>query len=1046
MRWIVSTSLRYRFLIVFAAVALMFIGITRLSNSSVDVFPEFAPPKVEIQTFSLGLSAAAVEELVTVPLEQALNGLPGLDVMRSRSVPDLSAIVLIFKPGTDLILARQLVQERISAVYSSLPTWAAPPFIIQPLSSTSRVMKIGISSKEINMMDLSMIAYWKIRARLLDVPGVANAPIWGERIKMPQVQVDLEKMRAYDVSLNDVMNSTADALDVGLLMYSEGSVIGTGGFIDTPNQRIGFRTVLPILEPAELAQVPIYGRYKFDGSPLILSDIGNVIWDTWPLFGDAVINDGEGLMMIVEKLPWANTLDVTRGVEEAIAEMKPGLQGIDLDTTIFRPATFIEQSIDNLTESLLIGAVLVVLVLLFFLYEWRVALISATIIPLSLLTSLLVLNLRGVTINVMTLAGLAIAIGAVVDDAIVDVENIVRRLRRLRKEGSTQSTARIVLEASIEVRGAIVYASLIEISALLPVFFLEGLSGAFFRPLATAYVVAGLVSPLIALTVTPAMVLIFMEKAPIEHRQSPIIPWLHRIYGRVLVKTLRAPAFAYVTATVIVLAGLVVTPLLGSELLPSFKERDFLMHWITKPGTSHPEMWRITAQACRELLTIPGVRNCGSHIGQALLADEPYGIYFTENWVSIDPKADYDKTLAKIQETVDGYPGLVRDVQTYLKERIREVLTGSSDTIVVRIYGPDLEVLREKADEVRDALEGIPGIVDLKKELHADMPQVNITANLAASQQYGLKPGDIRRATAFLLQGEEVGDIFIGGKTYDVNVWSTPETRNSLNDIRNLLIDTPTGGRVRLEEVADVSIVPSPNVIEREGQSRKIDVSANVRNRDLGSVAEDVETALESVSFPLEYHAEVLGEFAEREAAQERILIAGLFALIAILFLLETSFNNWRLATLTFFTLPWALVGGLLAAFLGNKGVLSLGSLVGLLTILGIATRNGIMMISHFQHLEKEEGEVFGPELVIRGAKERIAPIMMTALTTGLALVPLAIAGAIPGQEIEHPMAIVILGGLVTSTLLNLLVVPTLYLKFGKSKQELAIIHNTKTE
>jgi Cu/Ag efflux pump CusA len=482
-------------------------------------------------------------------------------------------------------------------------------------------------------------------------------------------------------------------------------------------------------------------------------------------------------------------------------------------------------------------------------------------------------------------------------------------------------------------------------------------------------------------------------------------------------------------------AGLAVWPFLGQELLPSFKERDFLMHWITKPGTSHPEMWRITAQACRELLTIPGVRNCGSHIGQAMNADEPYGIYFTENWISVDPSVDYDETLAKVQETVDGYPGLIRDVQTYLKERIREVLTGASDTIVVRIYGPDLEVLRDKADEVRDALEGIDGIADLKKELHVDVPQVNIEVDLEAAQRYGIKPGDVRRATAFLLQGEEVADIFIGGKTYDVNVWSTPETRNSLTSIRELLIDTPTGGHVRLADVADVRIVPAPNVIEREGQSRKIDVSANVRGRDLGSVARDVEAALRGVDFPLEYHAEVLGEYAERQAAQRNLLLAGAVAVIAIFFLLHTSFENWRLATLTFFTLPWALVGGVLAAYF-TSGVLSLGSLVGLLTILGIATRNGIMMISHFQHLEEQEGEPFGPGLVKRGARERIAPIMMTALTTGLALVPLAIAGDIPGHEIEHPMAIVILGGLVTSTLLNLLVVPTLYLRFGKGRND----------
>ena len=1033
MRWIVHTSLRLRYLVIFAAAVLMVVGISRAASSPVDVFPEFAPPKVEIQTISLGLSAEAVEELVTVPLENALNGLPGLDVMRSRSVPDLSDVVLIFKPGTDLIRARQLVNERVAAITPSLPTWAAPPVLIQPLSSTSRVMKIGLSSDTVDLKDMSMIAYWKIRARLLDVPGVANAPIWGERIKMPQVQVDVAKLSNYNVSLDEVMDTTASALDVGLLRYSEGSVIGTGGFIDTVNQRFGIRSVLPVLSPETLADVPVYDRKKADGSPLVLGDLGDVVWDTLPLFGDAVINGGPGLMMIVEKLPWANTLDVTRGVEAAIDEMRPGLTGINIDTTIFRPATFVEQSIDNLTQSLLIGGVLVVIVLLFFLFEWRVALISATIIPLSLMISLMVLNMRGVTINVMTLAGLAIAIGAVVDDAIVDVENIVRRLRQLRSEGSDLPTWKIVLEASLEVRGAIVFASLIEITALLPVFFLQGLSGAFFQPLASAFIVAGLVSPLVALTVTPAMVYLLLSNAPNIHRQSPIVPWLHRAYDRLLRPVVKRPRLGYATIAVFVVSGVLVWPTLGQELLPSFKERDFLMHWLTKPGTSHAEMWRITARACNELMSIPGVRNCGSHIGQALLADEPYGIYFTENWISVDPAVDYDATRDKVQETVDGYPGLIRDVQTYLKERIREVLTGASDTVVVRIYGPDLDELRTMSDKILASLDGIAGVVDLKKELHVDVPQIDVKVDLAAAQRYGVKPGEVRRAAAFLMQGEEVGDIFQGGKTYDVNVWSTPKTRSSIDSLRELLIETPGGEHVRLADVADVRIVPAPNVVEREGQSRKTDVSANVRGRDLGSVARDVEAALKNVEFPLGYRAEVIGEYAERQAAEQNLAIAGLVAVAAIFFLLFTTFGKFRLAALAFFTLPWALVGGILAVF-GTGAVLSLGSLVGLLTILGIATRNGVMMISHFQHLEEKEGMPFGPELVLRGARERIAPIMMTALTTGLALVPLVIAGNIPGQEIEYPMAIVILGGLVASTVLNLFVMPTLYLRFGKAR------------
>ncbi|MGE5643411.1 MAG: efflux RND transporter permease subunit, partial [Byssovorax cruenta] len=537
------------------------------------------------------------------------------------------------------------------------------------------------------------------------------------------------------------------------------------------------------------------------------------------------------------------------------------------------------------------------------------------------------------------------------------------------------------------------------------------------------------------LTVTPALIYILLSNAPIDHRPSPIIPWLHRLYDRVLGRSLRTPAISYGTATTIVMAGIVVFPLLGQELLPSFKERDFLMHWITKPGTSHPEMWRITAESCRELMTIPGVRNCGSHIGQAKNADEPYGIYFTENWISVDPSVDYDKTLATVQEVVDGYPGLVRDVQTYLKERIREVLTGSSDTVVIRIYGPDLHELDHKAEEVLAAIQGVPGVVDLKKELHMEQPQIQVEVDLAKAQQYGLKPGDVRRASAFLIQGEEVGDLFFDNKIFGVNVWTPPEARDSVNDVENLWINTPDGGRVRLSEVATVRIAPVPNVIAREDQSRKIDVSANVKGRDLGSVAGDVEEAVENVAFPLGYHAEVLGEFREREVAQHKLLLAGSIAVIAIFFLLYTSFNNWRMTLLTFFTLPWALVGGVLAAYI-SSGVISLGSMVGLLTILGIATRNGIMMISHFQHLEEQEGETFGPGLVLRGARERIAPIMMTALTTGLALVPLIIAGNIPGQEIEYPMAIVILGGLITSTLLNLLVVPTLYLHFGKAKEK----------
>jgi CzcA family heavy metal efflux pump len=1029
MRWIIRSSLRFRYIVVFAGAGLMVFGFGGVRDTPVDVFPEFAQPRVEIQTPSLGLSAAEVEQLVTVPLEQSLQGLPDLETIRSKSVPQLSSIQLLFERGTDQLHARQLVQERLEAVTPTLPTWSAPPFMIQPLSSTSRVMKIGLSSNRLSLIEMSTIAYWKIRARLLQVPGVANVPIWGERLQQMHVQVDPRKLRENGVSLISVMDTTADALDAGLLKFSEGSLIGTGGFVDTPNQRLHIRHVLPIATPADLARVTIE---KENGKRLLLGDVATLVEDHQPLAGDAVINDGPGLMLIVEKLPWANTLDVTRGVEQAMDDIQPGLPGMEVDTTIFRPATFIELSLHNLTKALLIGALLVVLVLGAFLFEWRAAVISVVAIPLSLMAAALVLYARGATINVMVLAGFVIALGVVVDDAIIDVQNVVRRLRENRREGSRKSAFAVVLEASLEVRGPIVYATLIIVAAMVPIFFLTGLTGAFFQPLAFSYVLAVGASLVVALTVTPALCLMLLPKSPLR-RESPFERWLERGYERALQRIIPRPRLAYVTVVLTVAAGLAVTPFLGQSLLPSFKERDFLMHWLTSPDTSGPEETRVSIRACRELREIPGVRNCGSHIGQALLMDEVVGVYFGENWISVDPKADYDATLARVQNVVDGYPGIQRDVQTYLKERIREVLTGSSDAIVVRVFGDDLDVLRTKAEEVLEAIEGVDGLVEAKVELHADVPQVQVKVDLAAAQRYGIKPGDARRAAATWIASEEVGDIFRGGKAYDVHVWSTPETRHSLASIGALPLDTPRGTQVALSDLADVRIAPTPNVIERENISRRLDVSANVSGRDLGSVTHDIEERLEKVPFPLGYHAEVLGEFAERQAAQRSLLLFGSGGTLAIFLLLQAAFRSWRLATLAFLTLPMALVGGALAAFAGG-GVLSLGSLVGFFTVFGIAARNGILMINHFQHLEQHEGESFGPKLVLRGARERLSPILMTTLATGLAIVPLVAAGNIPGHEIEHPLAVVVLGGLFTSTLLNLFVVPSLYLRFAKGR------------
>jgi Cu/Ag efflux pump CusA len=585
------------------------------------------------------------------------------------------------------------------------------------------------------------------------------------------------------------------------------------------------------------------------------------------------------------------------------------------------------------------------------------------------------------------------------------------------------------------VRSPIVYATLIIVAASIPVFLLTGLTGAFFRPLALSYTLAIAASMVVALTVTPALALVLLRGARIERRKSPLVGWLQRGYTAGLSRIIARPVAAYATFAVITILGVAVYPQLGQSLFPGFKERDFLIHWVSPPGTSSAEMERSTTRISTELLAIPGVRSAGAHIGQALLGEEVAGVNLGEIWVSLAPDADYTASLARIRAVADGYPGLFREVQTYLDERIEEVLTGGKEPIVVRTYGEDLTTLRAKSDQVLSLVRSVPGVVDAHRDISSDIPQAEVTVNLAKAERYGLKPGDVRRDAATLVAGEEVGDIFRAGKAYDVVVWSPEQARHSFSDIENLPIDLPSGGRIRLGEVATVALRPNPNAIERQGDSRYLDVGAAVAGRDLGSVVHDIRQRLASLRLARGYHVELLGEYAERQAAQSRLLESAIIAGALILLLLQASFRTWRLAVLTFLTLPMALVGGVLAAWAGG-GIISLGALVGFFTVFGIAARNGILLINHWQHLEDDEGMAFGPALVLRGARERLSPILMTTLATGLALVPLVVLGDRPGHEIEHPLAVVVVGGLVTSTLLNLFVLPSLYLRFGRSRSE----------
>jgi CzcA family heavy metal efflux pump len=1031
MRWIIRQSLRFRFLVIAAAAALMIVGAGQLQNARTEAFPEFAPPRVEVQTVTLGLSAEETEEFVTGPLEQTLNGVPELDLIRSTTVPQLSSIELIFNKGTDLLRARQVVQERLAGVTPTLPTWAAPPVIRPPLSAVARVMQIGVTSNEMSLQQLSTIAYWKIRARLLRVPGVVNVAIWGERLQQEHVNVDPARMHARNVSLDQVMTATADSLDAGLLRYADfGNTIGTGGWVNTPAQRLGIRPVLPFVDPHDLAKLPVDTK---GGNAVRLGDVADVVRGPQPLIGDAVVNSGPGLLLVLEKSPDANTLKVTKGIDDALKDLQPGLPGIHFDAHVFRQANFIEQSVDNLKLSLILGSLLVVFVLIAFLFEWRTALISLVAIPLSLMAALMVLYLRGDTINTMILAGLVIAVGVVVDDAIIDVENIWRRLRQ-RGDGTGRLAPRIILGASLEVRTAIFYATLINVLAVVPVFFLESVTGSFFEPLAFSYALAILASMVVALTVTPALSVLLLSRTG-ERRDAPLVRGVKRAYRAVLRPVIRRPWPALVAAGLLALAGLAVMPGFGQELYPTFKERDVFADWATPPGTAGSEEKRIVVNGSKDFRAVPGVHSFGAHIGQAFLAEEVVGPNFGESWFSIDKNADYDETISRLEDVVDSYPGVFRELLTYLRERIDEVLAATTEPIVVRIFGDDLKALRHQANRVKAALEDVPGLDELNRELQNDVPEVEVKEELASGRRYGLKPGDVRRQVSALVSSEEVGDIFRGGRAYDVHVWSTANTRRNLTDIRNLPLDTPNGSRVRLSDVAQVRVRPTINIIRHENSSRRIDVSAAVSDdSSLSEAVSGVRDRLKNIEFPAGMHAELKGEAVESDNAQSRLLLFGLVAAVGIFLLLQAAFGSLRVATVFFLTLPMALVGGVLAVYLINDSILSLGSFVGFLAVFGIAARNGILMINHCQHLEQEEGETFGPALVMRGAEERLSPIMMTALATALAIVPLIVGGSIPGHEIEHPMAIVIMGGLITSTLTNLFIVPSLYLRFGKSR------------
>lgn len=1037
LRWV----LQFRFLVLALAAGILGFGFTSLPGMAVDAFPEFAPPQVEIQTEALGLSAAEVEQLITSPMEaDLLNGVAWVEAIHSKSVPGLSSIQMVFKPGTDLFRARQLVSERLTQA-RALPNVSAAPVLMQPLSSTSRVMMIRLTSKEMSAIDMSVLARWTMKPGLLAVPGVANVAIWGLRDQQLQVLVDPEQLEAKGVTLDEVITTTGNAVWVSPLSYLEASTPGTGGFLETGHQRLGVQHVLPITTPEDLGQVSLEGP----SGKLVLGDVAHVVTDHQPLIGDALSGKDAELLLVIEKFPETNTMDVTRGIDDALHALQPGLSGVTIDTTVYRQAAFIQEEVGTLGVALLVSLLLIATMFGAFFRSWRTAVISLVTIPVSLTAAALVLYLTGTGMNTMVLAGMILALAVIVGDVAEDVYGADRAGRAgagragAGRAGAGSDVGPGVAESSVAlvtgslraVRTPILYSLLIMALSVLPVFFVPGEDGALFGPLLLSYLLTLAVAMIVALTVTAALVFV-LPVGRATAREGRTLNRVHSGYGRALSRVEGKARWVFAAAAVIALAGLGLAPQLatGHPTVPVLPDKTLVVQWSTIAGTSDQEMSRITDSAAQELRALPGVANVGGHVGRAITSDQVGDISAGELWVTVSAKASYRDTAAAVQHVVAGYPGLTGKVSTYPQEKIDQIHEAADPGFTVRVYGLDMATLRQKAEEVRQVLARTGGVVNPHVDAPVQQPIVEVQVDLAAAQKAGVIPGDVRRAAAALLQGIEVGNIYQQQKVFSVIVKGSPSTRNSLTSVRELLIDTPGGGHVRLGDVAKVNVVGNEAVILHDDTSRRIDVKAEIQGRALNDVQQDIEKGLQQLQFPLSYHAEILTQYAEQQNSARWLWLLAAVAAAGILVLLQTALGSWRLAATVFLGLIAALSGGVLAAQM-TGGINSLIALPAFSAVLGIAVRGSILLLRHARSLAPQDGAALVPALVIRSARGRLTPVLMSALMTALSLLPLALIGGVVGTEIIQPIAVIIWGGLLTTTLFLLFVLPALLLRFG---------------
>lgn len=1017
---IVRFSLRHRGIVIALACAWLFYGVYSLRTARYDVFPEFAPPQVSIQTEAPGLSPEQVEQLITTPIENSIIGVTGVKTVRSGSIQGLSIITVIFQNTGSIYLDRQVVAERLGALARQLPAGITP--VMTPLTSTtSWVMEVGLLSNKLSLMDLTTVANWVVKRRLLAVPGVANVSVFGAMTRQIQIQYDPEKLIQHNIAVTDVIAAAQRA-----------TAIRGAGFVSTANQRIILQTEGQSLTPDQIARTVLV---RSRGANLTLGDVAKIVNAPAPPVGGASVNGRPALDLVVESQYGANTLDVTKGIDQALAELRPDLakEGIEINPNVFRPADFIHTSLGNVRSSLEMGAVLVILILFLFLFNFRTAAISCTAIPLALLGAVIVLVHTGQSVNTLTLGGLAIAIGEVVDDAVIDVENIYRRLRENRTAPHPRRVWRVVLDASVEVRSAVVYATFAVILVFFPVLTLSGLAGRLFSPLGMAYIWAILISLLVALTVTPALSMALLGNRDLPQMDPPVVRVLKRAYRRALLGVERWPLAVMAVVAVIIFGGILILPGLEATFLPQLRERNLTLHMTMMPGTSIRQSLREGNRVSKALLETPYVQLVAQRIGRAELSTDTYGTNAGELPLVIKARTgpQYETAMEDIRKTVARIPGAMFSVNSFLVERINETLSGYTAGVAVNVFGSNLNALDEKAREVARALGGIRGVSEVQLVSPPGAPQVMVRLRPREVERWGLDPVQVLDAVRTAYNGDVTGQIYQGDRVFDVSVILNPADRRTISAISQLPVRGPDGNYILLGQLADIYENSGRYIIQHEGARRVETVTCNVQSGGMSAFLTEAHRRLARISFPPGTYVSFAGTAAAQARSHRDLLVHSLLAGLGIILLLSVVMGHYRNLLLVLLNLPFALVGGVFAVWITGS-TLSLGALVGFVTLFGITLRNSIMLISHYEHLVGAEGMNWELEAALRGASERLAPILMTALVTGLGLLPLALGSGDPGREIEGPMAIVILGGLITSTLLNLLVLPTLSLRFGR--------------